>query len=173
MRRLMVIALVTCMAAGAANAQMVAEPLPTGWEYTPTAPRGPYVYLENTPSQGDPWFMPAGNYGFMGVADDIHFGAPIHMTDFHVVWYSGLLSSDLPITMDVCFYAYDEIDNFIFIGNEKYGHYTVTGLGTGLNVTDVDVAGPCWLPGDGSLLQGSVRQSGDFHRPSAGRRQRS
>ena len=145
MKRLMVIGLVTCMAAGAANAQMVAQPVTGDWEYTPIAPRGPYAYLEDTWSNS---YMPAGNYGFMGVADDIHFGAPIHMTDFHVTWYSRITAPLTPLTMDVCFYAYDEVGNGIYIYDKKYCHYTVTGLGTGLNVTDVDVAGPCWLPCD-------------------------
>ena len=145
MKRLMVIGLVTCMAAGAAYAQpAVVSPATGEWEYTPIAPRGPYAYLEDSWSNS---YWPAGNYGYMGIADDIHLGAPIHMTDFHVTWYTRITAPLLPLTMDVCFYAYEEDElGCVYIGDKKYCHYTVTGLGTGLNVTDVDVAGPCWLP---------------------------
>ena len=149
MKRLIVIGLVTCMAAGAVNAQMVVEPTAGDWEYSTVVPRGPWAYLEDTMSG---YYWDPGGAGYDSMADDIHFfdgTAPIHMTDFHVAWYSRITAGLTPITMDVCFYAFEEDElGCVYIGNKKYAHYTVTGLGTGLRVTDVDVSDHPYLPCD-------------------------
>jgi hypothetical protein len=160
MRRLLVVALVTFMAAGVANAQQVIQPEPLGFPtdgYVPTQGRDTFAYLEDTLGNS---FWPAGNYGYHGSLDDITFGsptlAPTHMTSFQVGWFSRITAGLTPLSMTVNFYSYFT-DNYYgyagypFVG-AKYGPtFTVTGLGTGLHygatATVVDVgAPPVWLP---------------------------
>jgi len=144
MRRLMAMALVTLVAAGVANAQGVMDPQVGAWNYTDTTVRDAYAYLE---SSNSPYFMPMGSYNYFGIADDIRFGAPVNATSFDVTWYSRITAAALPLTMEVNFYAYwtDNGGN-IYIGDHQYGHYVIEGLGTGGNVTTVDINGRMWLP---------------------------
>jgi hypothetical protein len=168
MRRLLAVALVTFMAAGVANAQGVLQSEWTGDQpapYSDTQPRDAYAYWEGTPS---PYFMPMGNYGFFGIADDIRFGGPqgsgnpINMTSFEVGWYSRITAALAPLTMEVRFYSYftdagPYYGGYPFIGAQYGPTYTITGLGTGRHtygdpplydgpqVVTVD-GPPVWLP---------------------------
>ena len=145
MRRLLAIALVALMGASVASAQGVLEPSYAGdWDYSSTTPRDSYVYLENTPSR---YFMPMGNYGLFGIADDIQLGGQTNMTSFEVGWYSRITAPALPLTMEVNFYSYWTVGNYIYFG-EQYGpSFVVDGLGTGNQLTQVTVDGPpVWLP---------------------------
>ena len=158
MRRLMAVALVTLVAAGVANAQGVLQPEYAGpvSEYVDTQPRDSYVYWEGTNS---PYYMPMGNYGIFGIADDIRLGGPVNMTSFEVGWYSRITAALAPLTMEVSFYSYfTDNGGYPYIGAQYGPTFQITGLGTGrhsygdpyagyLGPTTVNVPGnPLWLP---------------------------
>jgi hypothetical protein len=140
----MAVALVTLVAAGAANAQAVLDAQFADWNYTTTTTRDTYAYLENSPS---PYFMPMGNYNYFGVADDIRFVDPVNVTSFDVAYYSRITAFALPLKMEVNFYSYwTENGGYIYAGDHNWGHFEVEGLGTGSNTVTVDVEGAMWLP---------------------------
>jgi len=163
MRRLMVVALVTVMAAGVANAQQAVQSTDLGFvpNYVPMGARDYDAYRESSLGNS---FWPAGNYGYAGSLDDIRFGAPIHMSSFDVGWYSRITAGATPLTMKVNFYSYftdvynypgyGYVGGYPFMG-AKYGPtFTITGLGTGLHygatATTVNI------PGGGMYLPCSV-----------------
>lgn len=160
MRRLMAVALVTLVAAGVANAQGVLQPEYAGpvTSYVDTQSRDSYAYWEGTPSV---YYMPMGNYGYYGIADDIRLGGPTNMTSFEVGWISRITAPLAPLTMQVRFYSYFTdtyygYPGYPFMGAQYGPTFTITGLGTGrhtygaapyLGPTVVNVDGPpVWLP---------------------------
>ena len=145
MKRLLAVALVTLVAAGAVNAQAVLNAEIGDAGYTATSERDAYAYLEDTSSV---YFMPAGTYGYFGIADDVRFDAPINMTSFEVTYFSRADQSHTPFSMEVNFYSYwtNPTTGDIYKGDTNWGHFEVSGLGTGSHTVTVDVAGATWLP---------------------------
>ena len=163
MKRLLAVALVTLVAAGAVNAQGVLDAEIAGGDYTATSTRDAYAYLENTASNS---FLPAGNYGYFGIADDIRFTGrnPINMTSFEVNYFSRITSVVLPLKMEVNFYSYwtNPTNGYIYMGDHNWGHFEVEGLGTGNHVVTVDVNGRTWLPGSVWMEVGFYDANGTY-----------
>ena len=132
MKRLVAIALVTCMAS-AAYAQLQPVPIEAfsaDWEYQT---RQNAVYVESTQSG---YFLPSsGNtYG-----DDIHLPptgefCEWDITGFDVVYFSRTTAANVPFNMTVNFY--DGTTPWAF--GPLVHTYTVTGLGTGAHQVIVD-----------------------------------
>jgi hypothetical protein len=158
MKRLLAIALVTLMAAGAVNAQAVLDAQVGGGAYVDTGPRDQYAYLEGSES---PYFLPAGTYNFYGVADDIRFDAPISMRGFTVDYFSRITASALPLTMTVNFYSFYTSGGYIYYGDTSWGSWTIDGLGTGNNTVTVDT-GPTYLPAGVWFEVGFTDVNGNF-----------
>jgi hypothetical protein len=141
MRKLLMIALVSCVAAVAANAQLMVTPyseLPEGALLGPRQgifPDDDYLYWENTDGL---YFLPAStgnNYG-----DDIHFAGGVTMTGWEFQYFSRTSTPEqyIPFNATVNFYP---MDTFTGGSGALINSYTVTGLGTGANLVQMAVPG--------------------------------